>query len=72
MTMNATLARRKTSAIADAIPSLRKRLVETAREWRRRARSRRALMELDDRELWDIRITRVDGEREARKPFWRK
>jgi uncharacterized protein YjiS (DUF1127 family) len=69
MTMNATLPRRK---VCDAVPSLRKRLVETVREWRRRARSRRALMELDDRELWDIHVTRVDGEREARKPFWRK
>jgi uncharacterized protein YjiS (DUF1127 family) len=71
MTMNATLPRRKTLAIADTARSLSSRFIETFREWQRRVRSRRDLRALDDRELWDIRVTRVDCEREARKPFWR-
>jgi len=41
------------------------------REWRRRARSRRELLALDDRMLKDIGITRIDAQREAAKPFWR-
>lgn len=40
-------------------------------EWRRRARSRRELAALCDRCLRDMRITRYDAFREARKPFWR-
>jgi len=26
---------------------------------------------LDDRELWDMGLTRMDAEQEADKPFWR-
>ena len=39
-------------------------------QWRERARSRRALRALDDRELWDMGLTRSDAEFEASKPFW--
>jgi uncharacterized protein YjiS (DUF1127 family) len=39
-------------------------------EWRQRARSRLELMSLDDRELWDMGLTRVDAHRESNKPFW--
>jgi uncharacterized protein YjiS (DUF1127 family) len=39
-------------------------------EWRQRARSRLELMLLDDRELWDMGLTRVDAHRESNKPFW--
>ena len=38
-------------------------------EWRQRARSRLELMSLDDRELWDMGLTRVDAHRESNKPF---
>jgi uncharacterized protein YjiS (DUF1127 family) len=38
-------------------------------EWRQRARSRLELMLLDDRELWDMGLTRVDARRESNKPF---
>lgn len=38
--------------------------------WSARARQRRALLELDDRSLDDIGITRAELEREAGKPFW--
>lgn len=41
-------------------------------EWQRRARSRRDLMALDERALWDLRLTRVDAISEAGKPFWKK
>jgi len=56
--------------IADAIAALRSRLFETIHEWRRRARSRHDLMKLSDRDLWDLRLTRVDAQQEASKPFW--
>lgn len=40
-------------------------------EWRQRARSRLELMTLDDRELWDMGLTRMDANNEADKPFWK-
>jgi uncharacterized protein YjiS (DUF1127 family) len=39
--------------------------------WRRRARERRELMRMSDRDLSDIALTRIDAWREAEKPFWR-
>jgi uncharacterized protein YjiS (DUF1127 family) len=39
-------------------------------QWRQRARSRRDLMALDGRELWDLHLTRCDAMKEAAKPFW--
>lgn len=39
--------------------------------WHELARQRRALLALNDRMLKDIGITRVEAEREARRPFWR-
>jgi uncharacterized protein YjiS (DUF1127 family) len=39
-------------------------------EWRERVRSRRALSSLDDRELWDMGLTRIEADYEAHKPFW--
>lgn len=38
--------------------------------WRRRSHDRRRLMEMNDRELKDIGVTRYDAFQEARKPFW--
>ena len=38
---------------------------------RERCRQRRQLMEMDDRELKDIGITREQAEEEARKPIWK-
>jgi uncharacterized protein YjiS (DUF1127 family) len=40
-------------------------------EWRRRARERRELSELDERDRHDLCISRCDAQREAQKPFWR-
>lgn len=39
-------------------------------EWRQRVRSRSELVMLDDRELWDVGLTRADADNEAGKPFW--
>lgn len=48
-----------------------KAIAETVGVWLVRARTRRALAELDDRILRDIGISRWEAEREAYKPFWR-
>ncbi|MEK0085625.1 DUF1127 domain-containing protein [Benzoatithermus flavus] len=42
-----------------------------AETWIERYRQRRALLELSDHVLKDIGISRVEAEREGRKPFWR-
>jgi uncharacterized protein YjiS (DUF1127 family) len=47
-------------------------VVATLREWRRRARDRSRLAELDERTLQDIGLTRADAEFLINKPFWRK
>jgi uncharacterized protein YjiS (DUF1127 family) len=38
--------------------------------WEERAAQRRHLATLDDRLLQDIGLSRLDVDREARKPFW--
>jgi uncharacterized protein YjiS (DUF1127 family) len=38
--------------------------------WHELARQRRALLNLNDRMLKDIGITRAEAEREASRPFW--
>jgi len=58
--------------IAEALAVLRGKLVEAVQEWRRRASSRRDLIQLSDRDLWDLHLTRADAEREASKPFWQE
>ena len=44
----------------------------TLRGWRRRARERKELAQLDDRMLKDIGFTRADAEFITSKPFWRE
>jgi uncharacterized protein YjiS (DUF1127 family) len=39
--------------------------------WRRRMCSRQALVNMSDRSLRDVGLTRYDAWYEARKPFWR-
>jgi uncharacterized protein YjiS (DUF1127 family) len=41
-------------------------------EWRIRSRSRFELSTMDDRELWDIGVTRGAARFEATKPFWQQ
>lgn len=47
-------------------------LADILAAWQARLDSRRHLLELDDRLLRDIGISRYDAEREAAKPFWRQ
>lgn len=44
----------------------------TALKWSERARSRRALKNLTDDQLWDIGIPKYAARKEGRKPFWRQ
>ena len=45
-------------------------IVNAARIWLERHRQRRALNLLEDKMLKDVGLTRLDVEREIRKPFW--
>lgn len=47
-----------------------RRAIELVLVWHEVARQRRALLELDERLLKDIGISRADAEREAIRPFW--
>lgn len=57
-------------------PSVAAGLARIADEWQvvrlrlARQRTRRLLVELDERLLRDVGVTRVDAMREAAKPFW--
>ncbi|MCG3188784.1 MAG: hypothetical protein LKCHEGNO_00970 [Burkholderiaceae bacterium] len=42
------------------------------RDWLARSRARRTLLELDERTLKDIGLTRADIVIESRKPFWER
>ncbi len=57
--------------IRAAGPGLVQRAIERLLTWQRRVNERRHLMQLDDRLLADMGITRADAEHEYRKPFWR-
>lgn len=52
-------------------PSVWRRLVAVIALWGFRSRSRRALSELNERELRDIGIDQSDAARESAKVFWR-
>lgn len=47
-----------------------KRVMKQCRVYQARAGQRRQLLQLSDRQLNDIGITRVDAFQEASKPFW--
>jgi len=47
-------------------------LVATLLLWRRRVCERALIAAFDDRALRDIGLSRLDVEREYRKPFWRE
>lgn len=52
-------------------PSTLALILRRAATWVERARSRRALREMDARMLSDIGVTRADAVLEAGKPWWR-
>lgn len=72
MTTSSTLSRRHGIVIADQSSDLARKFTALVREWRRRSCSRIDLMRLNERELWDIRLSRADAEHEANKPFWQQ
>jgi uncharacterized protein YjiS (DUF1127 family) len=72
MTTNSALSRSHGIVTTGRLSYLGENLAARFREWQRRSRSRRDLMMLNDRELWDVRLSRVDARREARKPFWQE
>ena len=45
-------------------------LLSRFRGWRERARGRHLLLQLDDRMLRDVGLTRLDVDRECAKHFW--
>jgi uncharacterized protein YjiS (DUF1127 family) len=61
MTTIPILSRDDTFVMTDVTSSLCKKVVEAAREWRRRSRSRRDLLVLGERDLRDMRLTRADA-----------
>jgi uncharacterized protein YjiS (DUF1127 family) len=63
-----TLDRGRTAATAPARPGAG--VLATLRAWTERWRHRTRLLELDDRMLRDVGLSRADVEREAAKPFW--
>ncbi len=61
-------------ASTSAHPSFGERLLavwKMLETWQVRARQRRRLLELDDRLLRDIGISRADAQRLADRPFWK-
>jgi uncharacterized protein YjiS (DUF1127 family) len=69
---NSTLSQASRWPMTDAGAVAAKRVIDSIREWRRRASSRRELMALDTRDLWDLRLTRADAMNEAGKSFWKE
>ncbi|PLX62503.1 DUF1127 domain-containing protein [Sedimenticola selenatireducens] len=49
-----------------------RRLGELITIWYQRQQQRRVLLQLNDRMLSDIGISRCEAEQEAAKPFWRE
>jgi len=47
-----------------------KKLTGMFAEWRRRVQSRYELERLDERDLADMGLTRLDALNEMQKPFW--
>ena len=63
-------ARRPSGVMVGPGPALRG-LSSLLRLWWQRSRERRQLALLTDRDLHDLALTRIDAQREARKPFWK-
>ncbi|GAB4349184.1 MAG: hypothetical protein Kow006_10560 [Gammaproteobacteria bacterium] len=75
ITLHRIHARVSATAAARAAAKWMGRVVTTGWQqlelWQERANQRHRLLELDDRLLKDIGISRAEAEREARKPFWK-
>ncbi len=55
-----------------SLPISMTRVLALAGSWYRRARQRRQLADLSDRQLADIGISRAEACAEAGKPFWQQ
>ncbi len=55
-----------------SLPISMAQVLALAGSWHQRARQRRQLVELSDRQLADIGISRVEACAEAGKPFWQE
>ncbi len=64
------LDRQARRAVRSTIQALLIRLADRIASWHERARSRRALLALDDRLLRDIGIDRATAELEGSRSFW--
>jgi uncharacterized protein YjiS (DUF1127 family) len=58
-------------SISPYLSKVLRTLGRTLESWQERVHQRRHLLELDERLLRDIGLSRYDVEREAAKPFWR-
>ncbi len=58
--------------VSASLSSAFRALVRTLESWQDRVEQRRHLLELDERLLRDIGLSRYDALREAAKPFWRE
>ena len=54
------------------MPTRPSKVLALAGSWYRRARQRRQLADLSDRQLADIGISRAEACAEAGKPFWQE
>lgn len=57
--------------LLDRVFDLPRRTFDTLATWQEREIQRRHLMELDDRMLGDMGMSRADAAGEYSKPFWR-
>lgn len=71
MTSTSELMVRSIGDAADGINSLFDSIAEQISVWHTRVEQRKHLLELDDRLLHDLGLTRADAIVESRKPFWR-
>lgn len=60
------------AAAASALFELPSRAADALRGWEERRRMRVQLLEMDERTLRDVGITRSEALREAAKPVWRR
>jgi len=62
---------RESAAVGVTSIMLARLLESWITEWWRRARERRELSGLNERDRHDLGISRCDAQREAQKPFWK-
>ncbi|HKF60767.1 MAG TPA: DUF1127 domain-containing protein [Dongiaceae bacterium] len=69
--MRIELSARRPSGVAAGLGPALRDLPSLLRLWWQRSRGRHQLVLLTDHDLHDLGLTRIDTQREARKPFWK-